>query len=132
MRKYRGLLLLVASILLFAGCSADNQDTAAAKVVASFYETIVSQERDRIGTIACVDWEKNALREVDAFMGVKAELVDLSCTAKEITGDAGTVTCSGKISASYGNETTDFPLEGRVHTVVREQGDWRICGFTNE
>ncbi len=132
MRNYRALFFIVLSILLLAGCDGSGKDQAAAKPVESFYKAIVSQERDSIATIACAEWEREALREVDAFMGVKAELVDVTCTVKEVSGDSGSVTCAGKISASYGNETTDFPLEGRTHTVVNEQGEWRICGYSKQ
>lgn len=128
MKRYRGMVLLICW-LLFAGCTSSEKDSGAAKVVESFYNALVSQKRDQIGSIACAGWEKNALREVDAFMGVKSELVDFSCSVKESSEKEASVTCSGKISASYGNEITDFPLEGRIHTVIKEQGEWRLCGY---
>ena len=122
------LLLLV---LLFAvGCKSGNDaSTEQIKPVESFYNTIVSQQRDQIGTIACASWEKDAYREVDAFMGVKSEMKDFSCSVQNSTADAAEVVCKGKIAASYGNEITEFPIENRVHKLVKENGEWRLCGF---
>ncbi|NMA12394.1 MAG: hypothetical protein GX933_04305 [Chloroflexi bacterium] len=117
-------------LLLVTGCkSGDNASDAQIKPVESFYNTIVSQQRDQIGTIACASWEKDAYREVDAFMGVKSEMKDFSCTVQNSTADAAEVVCKGKIAASYGNEITDFPIENRIHKVVKENGEWRLCGF---
>ena len=128
MKRFRGMVLLLC-LLLFTGCTSSEKGSGASKVVESFYNALVLQDRDRIGSIACAEWEKTALREVDAFMGVKSKLVDFSCSTEEITEEKASVTCSGKISASYGNEITDFPLDGRTHTVVKEQGEWRLCGY---
>ena len=128
MKKNKMLFSALILILFCAGC-ADSRQSGAEKPVEAFYNAIVSQDRERISAISCADWEKDALREVDAFMGVKTELKDFSCSAADVTEDSATVTCSGKIAASYGAEITDFPLEGRLHQVVKEQGEWRICGY---
>ena len=39
------------------------------------------------------------------------------------------VTCKGSIAASYGTEITDFPLDNRSHKVIKEKGEWHICGY---
>ena len=77
----------------------------------------------------CADWEKDALREVDAFMGVKSELKDFSCSVSESADNEAVVTCKGSIAASYGTEITDFPLDNRSHKVIKEKGEWHICGY---
>jgi hypothetical protein len=129
MKQLRIVILFCLVILICSACNASSKESGAAKVVASFYHAIVNQERDQVGTIACAAWEKTALREIDAFMGVKAELSNVTCSVKETNGDTASVICTGKIAASYGNEITDFPLDGRIHTVVKEQGEWRLCGY---
>lgn len=127
------IFICVALILgLTLACSSEkkNEKTAEeAAVVESFYNAIVNHDRDVIGTIACADWEKNGKREVDAFAGTKTELVDFACSAAESGAESATVSCSGKIAAAYGTEITDFPIAGRIHSVVKENGEWRICGF---
>ncbi len=129
MKKFFVLLFLLLCIAGLTACSKKSDKSEAARPVEAFYDAIVTQNRDKVGSIACAEWEKDALREVDAFMGVKSELKDFSCTVTEESGDKGTVTCKGAIAASYGAEITNFPLDGRTHTVVKEQGEWRICGY---
>ncbi len=129
MKQRRIGLLFCFVIFVCSACTGSSKDSDASKVVESFYQAIVKQERDQVGTIACAAWEKTALREIDAFMGVKTELSDVSCSVKENSGETASVVCTGKIAASYGNEVIDFPLEGKIHTVVKEQGEWRLCGY---
>ena len=129
MKKTFVLLLLMLTLFGLAACSKQSKSSEAVRPVEAFYDAIVSQKRDRVGSIACAAWEKDALREVDAFMGVKSELKDFSCTVTEAGKEQAVVTCTGRIAASYGEEITDFPLDGRTHTVIKEQGEWRICGY---
>ena len=129
MKKTFVLLLMMLTILGLAACSKQSKTSEAVRPVEAFYDAIVSQKRDRVGSITCAAWEKDALREVDAFMGVKSELKDFSCSVTEEGKDSAVVTCKGRIAASYGEEITDFPLDGRTHQVIKEQGEWRICGY---
>lgn len=126
------IICAALSLCLLAACSSGKESEKKAEeavVVESFYTAIVNHDRDVIGTIACADWEKNGKREVDAFAGTKTELVGVVCSVTEGGADRATVSCSGKIAATYGTEITDFPIDGRIHTVVKENGEWRICGF---
>lgn len=129
MKKTLIVMIVLVSFVFLSACSKKNDSSEASKPVEAFYNAIVTQNRDRISSIACAEWEKDALREVDAFMGVKSELKDFSCVVNNVEKDAATVTCKGTIAASYGTEITDFPLENRSHKVVKEQGEWRICGY---
>lgn len=123
------LIAVLMSIVFLSACSKNSSSSDAAKPVEAFYNAIVTQNRDRVSSISCAVWEKDALREIDAFMGVKSELKDFSCTVSSESKDEASVTCKGSIAASYGTEITDFPLENRSHKVIREQGEWRICGY---
>lgn len=130
MKKSIILILLAALFLIvLTGCAKKSDSGEAVKPVEAFYNAIVTQNRDRVSAITCADWEKDALREVDAFMGVKSELKDFSCSVSESSDNSATVTCKGSIAASYGTEITDFPLENRSHKVIKEQGEWHICGY---
>lgn len=128
MKKLLFLFALIGLCIL-SGCAKKDTSSEAVKPVEAFYDAIVSQKRDRVGSITCAEWEKDALREVDAFMGVKSELKDFSCTVASADQNEATVTCKGSIAASYGEEITDFPLDTRSHKVIKEQGEWRICGY---
>lgn len=116
-------------IILLSACSKKTDSSEATKPVEAFYNAIVTQNRDRVSSITCADWEKDAMREVDAFMGVKSELKDFSCSVSSEEKDEAVVTCKGSIAASYGTEVTNFPLENRSHKVIKEQGEWHICGY---
>ncbi|HNY19430.1 MAG TPA: hypothetical protein PLQ28_01855 [Flexilinea sp.] len=129
MKKIIYSLAMIIFCVQLAGCSGNEKVSEESKVVESFYNAIVNQERDKIGSIVCSDWEKDGLREVDAFMGVKSELKDFSCSVQKEAADNAEVTCTGSIAASYGNEITEFPLKDRIHKVVKENGEWRLCGF---
>ena len=123
------MIMMLLSFVFLAACSKKNDSSEASKPVEAFYNAIVTQDRNRISSIACAAWEKDALREVDAFMGVKSELKDFSCSVTSAEKDEAVVACKGAIAASYGAEITDVPLENRTHKVVKEQGEWRICGY---
>ncbi len=123
------LVVLLVVLLICSGCAKKVNPDEQTKVVEKFYNAIVTQNRDSIGTIACAEWEKTGTREVDAFMGVKSELKDFSCKVQNATADSAEVVCNGNIAASYGNEITNFPVDGRIHKVVKENGEWRICGY---
>lgn len=132
MRKSYILILIILCTVVLCACSGKNtapKDSEVTQPVEAFYNAIVSQNRDRVSSITCAAWEKDALRDVDSFMGVKSELQDFSCSVAEMGSDSATVTCKGAIAASYGAEITTFPLEGRNHKVIKEQGEWRICGY---
>ncbi|MBR6089729.1 MAG: hypothetical protein IKP86_07335 [Anaerolineaceae bacterium] len=129
MKKIFVLILALLCALSFAGCSKKSDSAEAVKPVEAFYNAIVSQNRDQVSSLVCSDWEKDALRDVDSFMGVKSELKGFSCTLSGEKDGEATVTCKGSIAASYGAEITEFPLENRTHKVIKEQGEWRLCGY---
>ena len=125
--------ILLAGVVCLAACAEKSEKkddyTEVIQPVEAYYDAIVSQKRERIGSIACAEWEKDALRDVDAFMGVKAELKDFSCEVENMDAESALVICQGHIDASYGAEVTEFSLQNRQHRVVLEQGEWRICGY---
>ena len=129
MKKTFVFILMLLGLFALAACSKKSDSSEAVKPVEAFYDAIVTQKRDRVSSITCAAWEKDALRDVDAFMGVKSELKDFSCSVTAEGKDEATVTCKGAIAASYGTEVTDFPLDQRSHKVIKEQGEWRICGY---
>lgn len=122
-------IFIILLMLALAGCAKKDDSSAAVKPVETFYNDIVEQNRENVSNITCSEWESDAIREVDSFMGVKTEMNDFSCKLDFSNGDEAQVSCNGSISASYGNEVTEFPLNNREHTVIKEDGEWRICGY---
>jgi uncharacterized protein YceK len=129
MRKYLLLLIIIFAILL-SGCgSANPGSSAAAQAAEGFYRALVERDEDRLVSYTCADYEEMAYLEYDSFQGVATELDGVSCRETGEEDGAALVECSGKIVATYGNEQMDFTLEGRVHRMVNEGGDWRMCGY---
>ena len=129
MKKFILAILICLCAVILSACKKSDDTAGIIRPVTAFYDAIVTQSRDKVGAITCAEWEKDALRDVDSFMGVKSEMKDFSCTVAEKSDDSAVVTCKGAIAASYGAEVRDFPLDGRSHKVIKEQGEWRICGY---
>jgi hypothetical protein len=126
----RKISLLVGLFLLIfvSGCASGNQD-APGSVVQTYFQAIVAGDAERIASISCADWESTARDEVSSFAGVKARLENVTCTSGAATDDSAVVTCTGAIVATYNNEDQDFPLEERPVRVVRQSGEWLVCGY---
>ena len=124
----RKLILLVIIVCLGLTACGDSKSEAA-KAVEGFYQALVERDENRYINYTCADYEADAFLEYDSFQGVAVELDGLSCDQTGEDGDMALVECAGKIVATYNNEKQDFPIEGRVHRVVNEGGDWRVCGY---
>lgn len=122
-----GFVLFVLLAFTLAGCS--NTRNGAITAVERYYLAIVQQSQSELSNIVCPDFEEQARMELNSFQGVKIELTDFNCSVSEQEEEQASVICNGKIVASYGNEKMDFPLEERVHTVIKESGDWLVCGY---
>lgn len=118
----------ILSLLLLAGCGGGAQDQPAAAVL-TYLQSITAGDEERIASISCAEWEETARGEVASFMGVKARLEGVSCSSRSNSGDTAVVDCKGKIVATYNNEDADFPLEELPYRVIREGGEWRVCGY---
>lgn len=121
-------MLVILLLALLAACGGNAQDVPG-RAVETYLQAITEGNEERIATVSCADWEETARGEVAAFVGVKARLEGVQCTARSATGDEAVVDCQGKIVATYNNEDSDFPLEGRSYRVIQEAGEWRVCGY---
>jgi hypothetical protein len=125
MRKL--LLLVIIACLGLTACG--DRSSGAVQAVDGYYRALVDRDENRLITYTCAEWEDMALLEYDSFQGVAVELDGPSCQQAGQDGDMTLVECSGKIVATYNNEKQDFSLSGRVHRMVQEGGDWRVCGY---
>jgi hypothetical protein len=120
-------LISLLAVLLLAACQ--SQPGGAVQAVEEYYQALVDRDDARFTGYTCAAWEEQALLEFDSFAGVKIKLEGLNCEEAGTEGNETLVACSGKIAATYGSEQMDFPLDGRMHRVVNENGDWRVCGY---
>lgn len=119
------------SVMALAACApgGSGSDNGAGRAVQRYLEAVVAGDANQVATLVCAAWEADAITEADSFLGVKAELKDVSCTGGETDGDGTTVNCAGQILATYGNEVQTFELSERAYLAKQEAGEWRMCGY---
>ena len=127
-QKWLTLIVLSAFLGLAVSACAGGQD-APAQTVLLYQQALVDKNQEELINYACADWESQALLELDSFVSVETELVDVTCQTISEEGDTALVTCEGAISATYQGEAREFPLSGRTFIVVNENNEWRLCGY---
>lgn len=119
-----GLLLFLLTILAACGQKKD----VAGKTVEAYLQALVSGDSDRMVTLSCSDYEKEAMLEFDSFQGVKPSLENVVCKQTGSDGNLILVKCEGKILATYGNEVQEFDLSNQTYKVAQESQEWLVCG----
>lgn len=102
----------------------------AAQAVENFLQALADKNEAVLLSLACPDYEPDALLELDSLALVQTSLDGVSCRESGMVGDAAQVVCRGSIEASYGGEQRSFDLIGRNYHVVKSGGDWLVCGYT--
>lgn len=121
------LLILLALTFILAGCASEEDP---ADAVEGYYQALVEKDRDKFMGLACADWEGMALMDFDSFGAVNVSLVDLDCAQVERNGDEATITCTGGILVEYDGEDNElFALDDYTYTVIKEDGEWQMCGY---
>ena len=123
-------LLLAGALLLggiLAACSSGSSNAASA--VESYYTALVAKDEARLASLACADWEEDALLELDSLAAVTVTLQDIACQVSGQEGAFSQVTCRGALVANYNGEELEISLSDRVYQVIEEGGDWRMCGY---
>ena len=82
-----------------------------------------------MSALSCAAWEQDARMEFDSFQAITTRLDGLSCSATSTDKDKTSVTCKGKIVATYNNEDQDFDLSVRTYQVVNQGGEFLVCGY---
>ena len=116
------LITLALALLAIAACSSSGGGDPA-KTVEQYLTAKVASDETALRGLLCSEMEADVAIEASSFAGLDAKLDGMSCQRQ---GDSDTVTCSGKIVATYGTEQTDFPLSS--YRVVQEDGEWKWCG----
>lgn len=125
------LLSLISFVTVFGitACSSDNNNATAAGGIQAYQKALVAKDLDQLINYSCADWEAQARLELESFGAVQAELRDLQCADAGQDGDATVVSCTGVISAAYGNEVLEINLADRQYMAVYESNEWRMCGY---
>ena len=119
----------LAMVLMASLASCNNDREGAVKAVQAYLQALVDKDSERIVSLACADWEAEARTELESFTAVSVDLQDVNCQETGVDGDTALVSCSGKITANYGNEVLEIDLAERTFQAVYEAGEWRMCGY---
>jgi len=124
------LSLFVIVILSGALVSACASQRTPADAIVDYLEAL--EESDQAAAVAssCTAWETEALAEGASFVNVEVELKDPDCQVQDQTDTEASVLCTGSFVFSYdAGEDQVLDLFGRVFSVVKEDGEWRMCGY---
>ena len=127
MRTFSLILFIVFTTLAVSAC-ASNTDNAPVRAVEEYLNALVEKDANRLTTLSCGEWEEDALLELDSFQAVTARLEGVTCEQTGTDGDTALVLCNGNIVATYNNEDQQLDLSVRTYQVVREGGEWLVCG----
>ncbi len=119
------LLVILASMLLTACASKTDAPAAAAE---AYWQALVAKDSATLTNLSCAAHESTALTTLDSLMSVEIKLQDMQCATSEDAGDSATVNCTGALVLSYGAEDLNIDLGMVPYNVVRDGGDWRMCG----
>jgi hypothetical protein len=120
-RRWRILFLL-----LLAGCTGAPSPAA---TVESYFRALVGKDSQKAIDLSCTAWESNARIDADTFAMYPATLEAMACRDAGSQGDIHLVECAGKAVLDYNGEKQTVDLSARVYKVIREGGDWRMCGY---
>ena len=120
------IITFIIGTMLLVACSNKNE---APNAVENYLQALVAKDSSRLLSLSCASWEEGAIAQLDSFQAVAIDLKDLSCSQTGSEGETALVLCQGSIMATYGAEVQDFPLNRQEFKVVKEGGDWRVCGY---
>jgi len=53
----------------------------------------------------------------------------LTCSVTAMSGTTSEISCQGKILTTYNNEDQQLDLSVRTYQVVKQGGDYLVCGY---
>ncbi|MEP7287233.1 MAG: hypothetical protein ABI947_15875 [Chloroflexota bacterium] len=124
----RRLLLMLGIVVLglLGGCG--NQDSPV-NAVQSYVAGRVASDTAKLQSLACKDQESQALTDADSFRSMKASVDSMTCTQAGEDAPYTIVACQGKILTEYAGETRTWNLADRNFRTIKEDGQWKVCGY---
>lgn len=131
MKKYlRTKCIVILGILLSTVLVACNSEqNSAPKAIEAYIQALSDKDTDQISNLSCVDWEQNALLEVDSLTAVGSKVENLTCEQSGEDGVDTYVSCSGMLALDYNGEAQQIDLSTRTYIARQEDGEWRMCGY---
>ena len=120
------LILFLSSALISSCQSVRTPDD----VIVEYLEALADSDQTSAVANSCLAWEEQALAEGASFINVEVALEDPDCQVQTENDTEATVLCTGKFVFSYdAGEDQELDLFGRVFALVKEDGQWRMCGY---
>ena len=131
MKKYlRMKCIVILGILLSTVLVACNKgQNSAPKAIEAYIQALSNKDAVQISNLSCVDWEQNALLEVDSLTAVGSKVENLTCEQSGEDGADTYVSCSGTLALDYNGEAQQIDLSTRTYITRQEDGVWRMCGY---
>ena len=111
------------------GLAACQKSDSAGQAVVAYLQARAQSDETQMINLSCSDWEAGARTEAASFKSMNAKLDGVTCQTVSGDANAAVVTCQGKIVTAYNGDTRDWPLAGRQYSLVRQDGEWRMCGY---
>jgi hypothetical protein len=127
--KHRLIWLSLGAALVGLGLAACQKSDSAAKTVEAYLQARAQSNETQMITLSCSDWEAQARTEAASFKSMNAKLDGVTCQNTSGDNSTAVVTCQGKIITAYNGDTREWPLAGREFKLVRQDGEWRMCGY---
>ncbi len=130
MKTRSAILVLVISLIGALALSAcgQNQDSPV-QAVENYLKLRVASDAPKLLVASCKDWESQATVEAASFQSMNAKLEGMSCKQAGEDGQFQIVACDGKIVTQYAGETRNWDLAAKNFKVVKEDGQWKMCGY---
>ena len=113
-------------LLLLAACGGS---AGPEKAVEDYFHALIDKDATRAVNVSCAAWESGARTDVDTFAMYPATLENMVCRTAGADGEYQLVECTGKATLDYNGEIQEIDLAARTYKVLREGGEWRMCGY---
>jgi hypothetical protein len=127
MRRLWILIIFVMSHSLF-GCSSGAGPVSA---IEGYIQSLTEKDVVAAVSASCLAWEEAAHAEASSFEAVEVTIDGLVCIEAGLDNEFTLVECDGKLVADYGGEIQDIDLSLRTYLAIREQGEWKMCGYAS-
>lgn len=124
----RAILLSLILTLLLAACATSDP----AVVIMSYLEAKVNTDLNGILAVTCAEYESQAQIDANSWESMNAVMQDVACTATTTGDSEAVVECSGLVVTTYQGETREWPAGPFPYRLVMQDGEWRMCGFTED
>ena len=128
MRRFTPAILLVLLFALLISACGKAADPAA-RAVEDYLTALVNKDSTRLAALSCADWEASSILELDSLQAVATKLEGLACSVTGTNGTTSEISCQGKILTTYNNEEQQLDLSVRTYQVVKQGGDYLVCGY---